>query len=153
MSTRVRAAGVSTVLIEHQARIVHGATPRFASQLSHKDAQLNVRAVQGDLAQNHGRMMATSYIQNVADDVSSIIATAKEERWEYAPPRLEASIATVVISLDGAMIPMADSAGYREAMAGSSLVLPWHCSATGSTRTAGISYLRRCRHCLAHVAP
>ena len=32
--------------LEHQARIVRGATPRFASQLSHKYAQLNVRAVQ-----------------------------------------------------------------------------------------------------------
>ena len=27
-------------------------------------------------------------------------------------------IATVVVSLDGAMIPMADSEGYREAMVG-----------------------------------
>nr|WP_242513177.1 hypothetical protein [Halochromatium salexigens] len=35
--------------LEHQARIIRGATPRFASQLSHKYAQLNVRAVQRDL--------------------------------------------------------------------------------------------------------
>jgi len=28
---------------------------RFAGQLSHKYAQLNVRAVQSDLEQNHGR--------------------------------------------------------------------------------------------------
>jgi len=103
--------------LEQQARIVHGATPRFASQLSHKYAQLNVRAVQRDLEQNHGRKIATSYIQNVADYVGTI-ATAKEETWEYALPPLDAPIATVVISLDGAMIPMADSAGYREAMAG-----------------------------------
>ena len=103
--------------LEHRARIVHGATPRFASQLSHKYAQLNVRAVQRDLEQNHGRKIATSYIQNVADYVGTI-ATAKEETWEYALPQLDAPIATVVISLDGAMIPMADSAGYREAMAG-----------------------------------
>ncbi|MGA7980675.1 MAG: hypothetical protein WCA32_10650, partial [Chromatiaceae bacterium] len=33
--------------LERQARIVRGATPLFASQLSHKYAQLNVRAVQG----------------------------------------------------------------------------------------------------------
>ena len=103
--------------LEHQARIVHGATPRFASELSHKYAQLNVRAVQRDLAANHGRKVATSYIQNVADYVGSI-ATAKEENWEYALPPLEVPIATVVLSLDGAMIPMADSARYREAMAG-----------------------------------
>jgi hypothetical protein len=29
--------------LEHQARIVRGATPRFASQLSHKSAPLNAR--------------------------------------------------------------------------------------------------------------
>ncbi|WP_295430879.1 ISKra4 family transposase [uncultured Thiodictyon sp.] len=103
--------------LEHQARIVRGATPRFASQLSHKYAQLNVRAVQADLEQNHGRTIATSSIQNVAEWVGTI-ATAKEEDWEYAMPALETPIATVVVSLDGAMIPMADSAGWREAMVG-----------------------------------
>jgi hypothetical protein len=51
--------------LEHQARIVRGATPRFASQLSHKYAQLNARAVQADLEQNHGRTVAASYIQNL----------------------------------------------------------------------------------------
>ena len=103
--------------LEHQARIIRGATPLFASQISHKYGQLNVRAVQTDLAQNHGRKVATSYIQNLAEWVSDI-ATAKEEDWEYEMPALASPIATVVVSLDGAMIPMADSEGYREAMAG-----------------------------------
>ena len=103
--------------LEHQGRIVRGATPRFASQLSHKYAHLNVRAVQADLTQNHGRTVAASYIQHVAEWVGTI-ATAKEEDWAYALPALERPIATVVVSLDGAMIPMADSAGYREAMVG-----------------------------------
>jgi hypothetical protein len=103
--------------LEHQARIVRGATPRFASQLSHKYAQLNVRAVQTDLEHNHGRSVAASYIQNVAEWVGTI-AMAKEEDWEYAMPALDAPVATVVVSLDGAMIPMADSAGWREAMVG-----------------------------------
>jgi hypothetical protein len=53
--------------LEQQARIVRGATPRFASQLSHKYAQLNVRAVQTDLEQNHGRKVARSDIQHVAE--------------------------------------------------------------------------------------
>jgi hypothetical protein len=48
----------------------------------------------------------------------SAIATAKEEDWAYEMPALASPIATVVVSLDGAMIPMADSEGYREAMAG-----------------------------------
>lgn len=103
--------------LEHQARIVRGATPLFASQISHKYAQLNVRAVQRDLEQNHGRKVAASYIQNVAEWVGTI-AEAKEEDWEYELPRLTGGIATVAVSLDGAMIPMADSEGYREAMVG-----------------------------------
>jgi hypothetical protein len=103
--------------LEQQARIVRGATPRFASQLSHKYAQLNVRAVQTDLEQNHARKVARSYIQHVAEWVGNI-AAAKEEDWAYDLPRLAAGIATVVVSLDGAMIPMADSDGWREAMVG-----------------------------------
>ncbi|MCP3881260.1 MAG: ISKra4 family transposase [Sulfitobacter sp.] len=103
--------------LEHQARIVRGATPLFASQISHKYAQLNVRAVQTDLEQNHGRRVAASYIQNVAEWVGSI-ATAKEEDWEYEMPALARPIETVVVSLDGAMVPMVDSPGYREAMVG-----------------------------------
>ena len=103
--------------LEHQARIVRGATPLFASQISHKYAQLNVRAVQTDLEQNHGRKVAASYIQNVAEWVGNI-ATAKEEDWEYEMPGLERPIETVVVSLDGAMVPMVDSPGYREAMVG-----------------------------------
>ena len=41
--------------LEHQGRIIRGATPRFASQLSHKYAQLNVRAVQTDLGRGQGK--------------------------------------------------------------------------------------------------
>lgn len=103
--------------LEHQGRIIRGATPHFASQISHKYAQLNAGAVQRDLQQNHGRAVAKSYIQHVAEWVGNI-ATAKEESWEYAMPKLGASIDTVMVSLDGAMIPMADSEGYREAMVG-----------------------------------
>ena len=103
--------------LEHQARIVRGATPFFASQISHKYAQLNVRAVQTDLEQNHGRKVAASYIQNVAEWVGNI-AMAKEEDWAYEIPAINSAISTVAISLDGAMIPMADSPGYREAMVG-----------------------------------
>ncbi|MGA8010047.1 MAG: ISKra4 family transposase [Thiomonas sp.] len=103
--------------LERQARIVRGATPLFASQISHKYAQLNVRAVQADLERNHGRKVAASYIRNVAEWVGDI-AAAKEEDWEYEMPALGRPIATVVVSLDGAMIPMVDSAGYREAMVG-----------------------------------
>ena len=103
--------------LEHQARIIRDASPRFASQLSHEYGQLNARAVQTDLEQNHGRTVATSYIQNVAEWVGGI-AGAKEERWEYELPALQSAITAIVIGLDGAMIPIADSPGSREAMVG-----------------------------------
>jgi hypothetical protein len=103
--------------LEHRARIIRGATPLFASQICHKYAQLDARAVQTDLEQNHGRKVSTSYLQNVAEWVGDI-AAAKEEDWEYELRRLPGGIATVVASLDGAMIPMADSDGWREAMVG-----------------------------------
>ncbi len=103
--------------LEAAARIVRHATPRFAQQLSHKYAQSNVNAVCLDLRENHGRQIAASYVQNVADWVGGI-AEAKEEVWEYAAPALEAAVTTVAISLDGAMLPMQE-AGWREAMVGS----------------------------------
>jgi hypothetical protein len=115
MSTRRPAAGASTARSSTRGGSCAG--PRPGLPASHKYAQLNVRAVQADLEQNHGRKVATSYIQNVAEWVGSI-AMAKEEDWAYALPPLEGPIVTVAVSLDGAMIPMADSAGYREAMVG-----------------------------------
>ena len=64
---------------------MRGATPRFASQISPKYAHLNVRAVQADLEQNHGRKVAASSIQNVAEWVGTI-AIAKDEDWEHEMP-------------------------------------------------------------------
>jgi hypothetical protein len=102
--------------LEAAARIVRHATPRFAKQLSHKYAQTNVNAVCQDLRENHRRRIAASYVQNVADWVGGI-ACAKEARWEYAMPKLDAAVATVAVSLDGALLPMQE-AGWREAMVG-----------------------------------
>ena len=107
--------------LEAAARIVRHATPRFAQQLSHKYAQSNVNAVCLDLRENHGRQIAASSVQNVADWVGGI-AEAKEEVWEYTTPALETAVTTVAISLDGAMLPMQED-GWREAMVGS---LSWY---------------------------
>lgn len=103
--------------LEAAARLIRHATPRFAQQLSHKYAQSNVNAVCLDLRENHGRQIAASYVQNVADWVGGI-ASAKEEVWEYTTPALERAVTTVAISLDGAMLPMQED-GWREAMVGS----------------------------------
>jgi len=102
--------------LEHKARIIGHATPRFAKQLSSKYAQLNVNKVCTDLEENHGRKIAASYVQNVTDWVSGI-ACAKEEQWEYATPKLDEAVKTVAISLDGAHMPMKEE-GYRQAMVG-----------------------------------
>jgi hypothetical protein len=103
--------------LESAARIIRGATPRFAKILTHKYACLNAPSVCRDLAENHRRTIAHSYLQNVAGAVGSI-ATAKEESWHYAMPKLDAAIDTVTVSLDGAMLLMRED-GWREAMVGS----------------------------------
>lgn len=102
--------------LEQNARIIRHATPRFAKQLSHKYAEMNVNKVCNDLEDNHGRKIAASYVQNVADWVGGI-AGAKEEQWEYATPQLDSAVKTVAFSLDGAHMPIKDE-GYRQAMVG-----------------------------------
>ena len=102
--------------LENKARIIRGATPKFAQQISHKYATMNAPAVCQDLKENHHRKIAHSYLQDVSDWVGSI-AQAKEEIWEYETPKLNEAISTVVVSLDGAYILMRED-GYREAMVG-----------------------------------
>jgi len=102
--------------LEHNARIIRAATPRFAQQLSHKYANMNAPAVCADLEENHHRKIAHSYLQDVTDYVGAI-ASAKEEVWEYATPKLEEAVASVVISMDGAFVLMRED-GYRETMVG-----------------------------------
>lgn len=102
--------------LEHNARIIRAATPRFAQQISHKYANMNAPAVCADLEYNHHRKIAHSYLQDVADHVGAIVS-AKEESWEYVTPQLDEAIASVVISMDGAYLLMRED-GYREAMVG-----------------------------------
>ena len=102
--------------LEHNARIIRGATPKFAQQISHKYSNMNAPAVCRDLEENHHRKIAHSYLQDVSEWVGSI-AQAKEETWEYDTPALNEAITTVVVSLDGAYILIRDD-GYREAMVG-----------------------------------
>ena len=102
--------------LESQARIIRRATPQFAKQISHKYSNMNAPSVCRDLADNHHRKIAHSYLQDVNEWVGSI-AQAKEEIWEYEIPKLDKAISTVVISLDGTYIPMRQE-GYREAMVG-----------------------------------
>lgn len=102
--------------LEQNARIIRGATPKFAQQISHKYANMNAPAVCLDLEENHHRKIAHSYLQDVSDWVGGI-AQAKEELWEYSIPPLNEAVTTVVVSLDGAYVLMRED-GYREAMVG-----------------------------------
>lgn len=104
------------VPLESGARIIQGATPRFAKILSHKYSNLSAPTVVDDLMSNHSRKTTIAYLQTVSDYVGSI-AQAREESWEYQTPALDKPVASIGISLDGAYILTVDS-GYREGMVG-----------------------------------
>jgi hypothetical protein len=102
--------------LEREARIIITSTPFFAKQVSSKLAYGSAREVQRDLAENHSRPVAVSYIQRVSEAVASIIE-AKEESWNYVPPKLDVEINSVAIGLDGTCMLLCDT-GWREAMVG-----------------------------------
>lgn len=108
--------GATYCPLEKQARIIVTSTPRFAKQVSSKLAYGAVREVQRDLAENHGRQVAVSYIQRLSEAVASVV-DLKEESWSYAPPKMETEITTVSIGLDGTCMLMCED-GWREAMVG-----------------------------------
>ncbi len=87
------------VPLDTSARIIQGATPRFAKILSHKYSNLTAPSVIDDLSENHDRKIAQSYRQNVTDYVGSVVQ-AKEESWEYENPTLDKSVSTLGVSLD-----------------------------------------------------
>lgn len=102
--------------LDESARIITSSTPRFAKIITHKYARGSAREVSEDLAMNHGRSAARSFLQNIVNIVGGI-AQATEETWEYAIPAQDEVVNTVSISLDGTCILMRKE-GYREAMAG-----------------------------------
>jgi hypothetical protein len=102
--------------LEHNARIILSATPFFASQLSHKYADLGGRRVVNDLSQNHGRDVVHTFVQDVSEAVAAI-AQLHEEDWSYQTPKQEQEVAAVSIGIDGTcMLTVTD--GWRQAMVG-----------------------------------
>src|SRR5262249_47633334 len=53
--------------LDRDARIVVSSTPRFAKMVAHKYAEFGSARVIADLEENHGRRIARSFVQNVAD--------------------------------------------------------------------------------------
>jgi hypothetical protein len=103
--------------LDQNARIVVSSTPRFAKMIAHKYAEFGASRVLVDLEENHGRRVARSFVQNVADTVAAV-AMAKEEDWEYTLPELEQPAAIAAVSLDGTCMRMCED-GWRVAMVGS----------------------------------
>ena len=102
--------------LEREARIVVTSTPRFAKVVANKFARSGSTQVESDLAENHGRRVARSYLQNLAEAVGGIVQ-AKEETWHYATPRLTVPVHTGAIGLDGTCMLLCEE-GYRPAMGG-----------------------------------
>jgi hypothetical protein len=102
--------------LDRNARIVVSSTPRFAKMVAFKSAEFGAGRVIEDLAENHGRAVARSFVQDVADAVAAV-ALAKEEDWEYELPGLEEPVTTVTIGLDGTCMLMCQDS-WRQAMVG-----------------------------------
>ncbi len=102
--------------LERDARIVVTSTPRFAKVVANKFARMGSTQVESDLAENHGRVVARSYLQNLAEAVGTVVQ-AKEETWHYAMPWVASAIATVAIGVDGTCMLLCED-GYRLAMVG-----------------------------------
>src|SRR4028118_1931193 len=94
--------------LEREGRIIITSTPLFAKQESSKLAYGSARDVQRDLGENHCRSVAVSYIQRISEAVASIIE-AKEESWNYVPPKMDVEIHSVAIDLDGTCMLLCDT--------------------------------------------
>jgi len=102
--------------LDIRARIIKSATPRCAKTVASKYANTSAGQVQIDLAENHGRPLSRSHIQDICDVVGSI-ASLKEENWNYAIPVEAAEVSTISIGVDGTCLLTCDD-GNRQAMVG-----------------------------------
>jgi hypothetical protein len=102
--------------LEREARIVITSTPRFAKQVSSKLAYGAAREVQRDLAENHARPVAVSYLQRLSEAIGTVVQ-AKETEWEYGLPEPEAPVASIAVGLDGTCMLLCED-GWRQARVG-----------------------------------
>jgi len=102
--------------LDREARIVVSYTPKFAKMVSHKYAEFGSARVIKDLSENHGRVVARCFVQDVTDAVATV-ALARQEDWEYALPKLPETLTTVTIGMDGTCLLMCED-GWRETMVG-----------------------------------
>jgi hypothetical protein len=107
--------GATFCPMDKDARIIVSSTPRFAKQICHKFAEAASPQVFKDLAENHNRHVARSFLQNIADAVGSV-AIIKEESWTYVPV-VDKKVSSINIGMDGTCMLMCED-GYRETMVG-----------------------------------
>ena len=149
------AGGKTYCPLEREARIMVTSTPRFAKVVANKFACGGSTQVESDLAENHGRRVARSYLQNLAEAVGSIVQ-AKEETWHYATPCLEVPVQTVAIGMDGTCMLLCEE-GYRLAMVGTIALYDRHGERQhtlylGATPEYGqATFLERLEREIAHV--
>jgi hypothetical protein len=106
--------GTTYCPLDRDARIIVSSTPRFAKLIAHKYAEFGAGRVLLDLEENHGRKVARSFVQNVADAVATV-ALAKQESWNDALPKMEQPVRTIALGLDGTCLLMCED-GWRETM-------------------------------------
>jgi hypothetical protein len=109
--------GTTFCPLERDARVILTSTPRFAMQISHKYGEGPADRVVRDLAANHGRPVAASFVQDTAAAVAGVVQI-KEEPWHYATPRLPEPVSTISVGVDGTCLFVVED-GHRQAMVGS----------------------------------
>ena len=101
---------------EREGQIVITSTLSLAKQVSSKFAGVVARGVQRDLAKNHRRMMAVSYLQHLSKAIGTVVQ-AKETEWEYALPELDTEVASIAVGLDGTCMLISED-NSRQAITG-----------------------------------
>jgi hypothetical protein len=112
------AGGRTFCPMEQSARVVRTATPLFARQVASKYANTDSGTATRDFAE-HGREIARTYVREVGSDVA-LIASEKEDAWEFAVPQAPAGkrVKTVSLGIDGTCMLMCKDEGWREVMVG-----------------------------------
>ena len=90
--------------------------PRFTRIASYKYAAMKNTLAQKDLDENHHRKVSRCYLQDIAQDVATVVQR-KESGWCYEDPPLDGVVDRISLGIDGTTILFCDG-GYREAMVG-----------------------------------
>jgi hypothetical protein len=109
--------GTTYVPCDKKSRFITQATPRLAKIIGYKYARGSAKEVAEDLKLSNNISYTATYIQDLYAKIATICED-KEDKWSYdVDKEVLKEVDTVVVSRDGAMVPIINN-GYREAMAG-----------------------------------